>query len=253
MKGFVVPLAALALALAPTSLAAQDCSVDASAGQFDISFDGANFDGTDTTFTYCVTTNDDPALSNWLLSLDPQCVSSNDLTGCGPEPCDYQVDDPNLDLTGIKWDDLEVDPGETQCYDFSLAGDWTGQIGPVQIGLKAGQGTHYADICGPICFFCTASLDITSGTSALPAYSLRVEHRRPPTVETAVAFKLFNERGRKIKRWKSEDLTLAYGDVYEISGYIPVDRALRPGTYRLQITMKGMSGWIIRETTFVVE
>ncbi len=250
MKGFFA--AVLLVAWVP-AVSAQVCTEQATIGQFEISFEGANYDGSDTEFEYCVTTLDDPALSHWDLEFDTACIDANNLTGCGPEPCDYQVDDPTTGITGIKWDDLELDPGETECYTFKLEGDWTGQLGDTPVAFKAGQGVHYGDICGPICFTCGASLAVTAEPGARAEYSLRLEHRRPVSVESKVYYLVSDERGRRVKKWQTDDFILNYGDVFEFGGEIPTRKPLRSGSYTLLIRMRGMSKWIERQTTFVIE
>lgn len=242
----------LGLGLLATPAAAQDCTTLATIGQFEVEFDGAVFDGSSTKFTYCVTGLDDPALSNWMLTLDVECIGESDITDCGPDPCYYQEDDPNLEITGIKWDDVEVNPGETKCYDFSLDGDWTSPLGEVTVGLKAGQGVHYGDVCGPTCVGCEASLEVIGAGSGQPSYRLRIEHNRPPTVATEVRYTLYKESGRRIRRWRSERFELVQGGIYESSGPIPLRRDLAPGVYKLEVKVKGMSRWHTRETEFRV-
>ncbi len=247
VKGLVA--ATLLLAWGPVAHA-QVCTEQATIGHFDISFEGATFDGSDTEFEYCVTGLDDPALSHWDVTLAEECITEGDLSGCGPEPCFFQVDDPTTGITGIKWDDVEVDPGETECFTFKLTGDWTNQIADVLIGLKAGPNSHAGDICGPVCVSCQASVavDPAAGT-----YSFYVEHRRPPSVDTRIRYTLTHENGRRVKRWKSEAFTIHYGDVYEFDGAFPLRRSLKPGTYNLKVELRGMSRWKVRETSFVVE
>ena len=101
---------------------------------------------------YCITGLDVPdfhALSHWDLSLDAECADENNIVSCSPEPCYYQEEDPTTGITGIKFDDLEVEKGETECFSFALEGDWTGLIDDVTIGLKAATEVFYGPICGP--------------------------------------------------------------------------------------------------------
>ena len=129
-----------------------------------MSYESAVYDGIGSTeFSYCITGLDVPdfrALSHWDLELDLDCVTEDNLVSCGPEPCFFQIDDPQTGITGIKWDDLEVEKGETECFTFALEGDWTELIDDVTIGLKAATDVSYGAICGPRCRNCVGVLEI---------------------------------------------------------------------------------------------
>jgi hypothetical protein len=251
----VLGLAALALIVASApAVRAQSCTDPATVGNFSVDFQGVTFDGTNSKFDYCITGLDVPdfrALSNWLLSLDLDCITADDLVSCGPEPCFYQVDDPNLGLTGIKFDDLEVEKGETECFNFVLKGNWTNLIGEVSIGLKAATTTSIANICGPLCSACSANLSVAANASGNPSYSLELHHMRPSTVTATITYQVLNSAGRKVRSWNDGSVTMAQGDVYTKSKVIP-GAALAPGTYKLRMQMLGMSSWVNRVTTFTI-
>ncbi|MEE4176536.1 MAG: hypothetical protein V2I46_03410, partial [Bacteroides sp.] len=109
-----------------------------------ITFQGAVYDGTNTTFTYTILGGGPPALSHWVIAL---CV-----------PCSYVVDagpgittcgtDPTTGVYGLKWDS-GLDPGVTQTYYLTLSGEWP--VGTVEAAVKAGQSECYYEIPGPAC------------------------------------------------------------------------------------------------------
>ena len=151
MRRKVVALAVVAF-VGALPLAAQDCPTDTDIGNFNVTYESAVYDGESTELTYCITGLDVPdfhALSHWDLSLDAECADENNIVSCSPEPCYYQEEDPTTGITGIKFDDLEVEKGETECFSFALEGDWTGLIDDVTIGLKAATEVFYGPICGP--------------------------------------------------------------------------------------------------------
>jgi hypothetical protein len=254
MKNIVLMVVALSL-IVPMASVAQECDELATVGNFDVSFEGASFDGTSTEFTYCVTGvdgDDFRALSNWGLALDPACVFADDLAGCSTDDCYYQVDDPNLGITGIKFDEVEVEAGDTACYSFSLDGDWSRSLGPVEIGLKAGKNVSSGSICGPICLFCEATVSVTTDADGAPHLDVSVLHNRPPTVITPVFYGIVAVGGERVHRWEDGPITLSYGSTYSFSGAIPGLPDLAPGDYRLVMRLRGMSGWITRTAEFSI-
>jgi len=233
---------------------AQTCTSPATIGNFEVAFNGATFDGVNTRFDYCITGLDVPgfhALSNWQLSLAQDCIEADDIVSCGPEPCYYQVDDPDLRLTGIKFDDVEVDKGETVCYFFSLQGDWSNLIGDVSMGTKAATTTSIGNVCGPICRTCSADLSVNAAISGNPWYTLSLHHMRPRTVTNSITYQILNSAGKKVRSWTEGPVTLAQGGSYSVNKVIP-GRLLTSGTYTLKMQLNGMSSWVTRITTFEI-
>ncbi len=58
--------------------------------------------------------------------------------------------DPTTGVTGVKWDDL-IAAGTMETLTAVLSGDQTGNIGLVDIGVKAGSDEGVDEIKGPIC------------------------------------------------------------------------------------------------------
>jgi len=112
-----------------------------------------SFDGTNSTWTYEVTSGSSPSLSHWVLGWECDCSLIVDV---------YQLDengdpintawecgtDPTTGVTGIKIDNDYYD-GETRTVVFVLAGDYP--LGQVTIGMKAGQDKLVCEACGPVC------------------------------------------------------------------------------------------------------
>jgi len=252
-----LPVGIATLILTASPLLAQECATEVTIGNFLYEFEGATYDGAATTFRYCVTGLDNPgfhALSNWEMSLDVACVSPEDLVGCGPEPCFYQVDDPHFGITGIKFDDLEVDKGETECYSFSLAGDWTGQIDNVTAGLKAAQEISFGQICGPSCQNCemAVAMEPKQVTNAVPVLHLFLAHNKPTEAKTPVRISVRDSAGTVIHKWESKTMTFKKGAPFRIDSVIPGMPLPPPGVYTVRVVVKAMVGWAGKETTFEV-
>ncbi len=251
---YVFAVAALAVLFCAPSIA-QDCTTQATIGYFDVSFEGATYDGSATEFTYCITGLDQDgfhALSNWELALDTTCIGQGDIVGCSPEPCFYQVDDPNTGVTGIKYDDLEVEKGETACFSFSLAGDWTMSIAESSLGLKAATDVFLGNICGPVCKKCEARLAMLTPETA-PTVDLLLLHNRPPVVNTSIEFRLINNANNAlIKKWFHGPVELVRGQELRIIEAVPDVGPLAPGSYKLKMKFQGMAGWVQRSINFTV-
>jgi len=58
--------------------------------------------------------------------------------------------DPGTGVTGVKWDD-QIDAGTMVTLTAVLSGDQTGNIGLVDIGVKAGNDVGVDQIKGPLC------------------------------------------------------------------------------------------------------
>ncbi len=249
----IILLSALAVLASHTALAGDELCRDANKiGNFDIAFEGANFDGEATEFTYCFTGLANPALSNFMVALDPLCIRSEDIRQCQSGTCFHQNNDPNLGLTGIKFEDIEVEQGDTQCFSFSLDGDWSNTLQDVSLGLKAGPSTDVGAICGPGCTGpCAASLQVD--TQSEPTVLLDLIHRRVPTYTGGVTYKLVDQNGNQVIRWVGDAFSVAFGERYQAETPIPNGHALEPGRYLLQMRLNGMSGWRTLRTSFVID
>ena len=252
LKRFSVVLGLLIL-VSPLAAVAGECDASTMVGNFEVTFEGAVFDGVSTEFTYCITgvaADDFRALSNWALALDPACIFPDDIASCSTDDCYYQVDDPNLGITGIKFDEVEIEAGETVCYSFSLDGDWENLIGSVEIGTKAGRNVSLGEICGPICRACGAALSVSVAGDGTPRVNVRVRHNRPPTVLTPVYYTVSRSSGERVHSWSDGPVTLDLGGTYRFNGAIPGLPSLEAGEYRLVMRLRGMSGWITRSASF---
>ncbi len=251
MRRVVFALLVLGLVTASASVA-QTCNEEITVGQFDVEFEGVFFDGTNSQFSYCVTNNGGAALSHWVLALELGCIDPEDLVDCGPDPCFYQVNDPTTGITGIKWDDTSVDPGETECFDFTLVGDWTDSIDNVQIGLKAGNNTLFGDICGPVCNNCVTNIEIIQRNGQI-GMGVLLQHNRPQTVVRAIQYGIMDSQGNIVHRWEVGPITFKYLSTYRFIGRIPGLGSLPAGSYLLVMRLSGMSGWHWQTRPFFID
>jgi hypothetical protein len=250
-------IATLILTASPLPLLAQECATEVTIGNFLYEFEGANYDGSNTTFSYCVTGLDNPGfhgLSNWEMNLDVACINREDLVGCGPEPRFYQEDDPHTGITGIKFDDLEVEKGETECFFFTLAGDWTKRIDDVTVGLKAADDVSYGQICGPTCQNCELSVAIEPKqvVDAVPVLHVYLAHNKPIDAHTPLKVSVRDSAGNIIHRWESKTMTFTQGTPFRMDSPIPGMALPPPGVYEVRVAVKGMVGWVGKVTTFEV-
>ncbi len=150
------PLPAVALGLfaliftAPAAPAtAQVCSAVVAIDQFRLTFVGTTFNPGPgiTTYDYCIENLGGQALSHWVLEA---CFPPSALSACSPAPCFYQVNDPTTGVTGVKFDNLTLDSGQTECYSFEVLGDFTSPT-DVTAAMKYAQVAAYGGICGPDC------------------------------------------------------------------------------------------------------
>lgn len=242
-------------AIAPSL--ATSCENEVTIGNFRYEFKGANYDGNSTTFDYCVTGLDNPgfhALSNWELSLDVACVTPETLVGCGPEPCYYQKDDPHTGITGIKFDDVEVEKGETECFFFSLAGDWTDSIDDVTVGLKAAGDISFGTICGPICEGCelTVAMEPQRVKDIVPVLHLYLVHNRPTDANTRIRITVLNSAGKVYHRWESAPFIFKKGVPFKMDRTIPGMALPPPGVYKVRVQLTDMTNMPGRVTKFEV-
>ncbi|MDY0341319.1 MAG: lamin tail domain-containing protein, partial [Coriobacteriia bacterium] len=117
-----------------------DCS------NYTVTFLGATFDGTNTTFRYRVCSNGDPAISHWVLGLPESCATCTDVVATSHA---YECNrDPTTRLFGVKFEQGFNDG----CRDYwvTLRGYWP--TGHTQVAVKAGQEKcYYQQVEGPAC------------------------------------------------------------------------------------------------------
>lgn len=251
------PLLFLPLLLALTGLPAlaEECEDVVQVHDcFVVEFLGATFDGTATEMTYCVTGLDAPGFGpalSMMVAVDPVCAGSDEVVDCDPEMCGYQADDPLFHLTGVRWDDLSIDVGETDCVSFKLEGDWRGAIGEVDIAIDAVPGIGRDRICGPICIDCQSYLDVEV-RDGRPWLRAGLRHNRPLSVEAKVYFKIVDATGERVHFWSSAPVRFDPGSEFVYEGPAPDVPELEPGEYALVMALKQMSGWRERTATFTV-
>ncbi len=124
----------------PSHYFGSDCA------NYHIEYLGAYFDGTNTNFSYNVSADSPPAVSHWVLALD-SCIEEADIVSA-TENWKFGTD-PTTGLRGIKFDDLEIEAGESQEFFFVLAGYWP--EGDTEAAIKAGTLICYNNTTGPVC------------------------------------------------------------------------------------------------------
>lgn len=107
-----------------------------------IEFVSSHYDGTNTTFTYRVTSGGQPAISNWVLTGG---FDESEIVGAS-EAYEYVVPDADLHLIGIKFTQ-GYQVGESRTVSFTLRGEFPESV--QQFGIKAGGGTVFGSITGP--------------------------------------------------------------------------------------------------------
>jgi hypothetical protein len=116
--------------------------------QYNIQLTGSNYDASAqaTTFTYEVTSGQQPSISHWNIALPCGPVTlvsaSEGLVSWSDRP------DPTTGVTGIKFD-LGYNDNETRTVSLTLAGEWA--TGEVTIAVKSGNGYVLGTTQGPIC------------------------------------------------------------------------------------------------------
>src|SRR5262249_24093884 len=108
-------------------------------GEFSVEFNGSNFDGFDTTYSYTVCTLQAipmQGFSHVVIGL-PNCSPGPYVLSCDPNGCIVQTD-PTTQVFGVKWND-SISAGHCKDYSFSIAGNHGVQQDTVVI--KAGNCT----------------------------------------------------------------------------------------------------------------
>jgi hypothetical protein len=152
---------------------------------YEVTFDGAtdNGDGT-STWTYTVTVSDADgvqALSHWVLGLD--LCADVEVVSADPDNVEIGVD-PTTGVDGIKWDDLSLQPGQSDTYSVTIDAELGLEvfIGHVDVGVKGGQTIETGTINGPDCTLEPPTLTVEKvvvnddgGTAVAGDFTLRVD------------------------------------------------------------------------------
>jgi len=110
-------------------------------GDHNITFVDRTFDGTNSTWTYNVTSGTEPALGYWIIACNEEAIVE------ASEPWKYGKDK-KTGITGIKFD-TGYEDGESRTVWFKIEGDF--ESGNVQVGTKAGNDIAEGNVEGPTC------------------------------------------------------------------------------------------------------
>ena len=128
-------IAILTVAVAALALTALISTVSAYApvqlGNNTITFVGKTFEGTNTIWTYSVTSSSSPALSHWVLGW----CNKDAIVEVSDIKWEYGTD-PHTGIRGIKFETGYAD-GENRIVWFKLSGDYV--IDLVEVGTKSGK------------------------------------------------------------------------------------------------------------------
>ncbi|MDD5645874.1 MAG: choice-of-anchor K domain-containing protein, partial [Candidatus Bipolaricaulis sp.] len=130
---------------------------------YSVEYLGSVYDGSTTTFTYAVTAYQNPAVSHVVVGFG-DCITAGDIAGTSYSPWSVGVD-PVSGVYGIKFDETQVEAGETEIFSFSLYGYWpeatTATESAIQVAVKPGQKLCIFPTTGPSCRI--ADLELTKG------------------------------------------------------------------------------------------
>jgi uncharacterized repeat protein (TIGR01451 family) len=131
------------------------------AANYTIAFNGSNFDGTQTSFSYTVTGTGVPtALSHFDIEI-PNCPIALEVLAYVPaDAVEFGVD-PTTGVNGIKWD-LPLGESESRTYTISFEGFVA--EGTVIAAVKNGDGFFTVSVPGPSC--AQPSVDVEKYVSA---------------------------------------------------------------------------------------
>ena len=101
---------------------------------YDITYVGRTYDGTNTTFTYTVTSYQPPAASHWILGV-ASCITETDIVTAGPGTWVFGYD-PTTEIYGIKFDTM-VPEGSSMTFSVTLSGYWAEGTSAVETEIKA--------------------------------------------------------------------------------------------------------------------
>ncbi|MAU12884.1 MAG: hypothetical protein CL607_23895 [Anaerolineaceae bacterium] len=118
------------------------------AANYNVTYNGSNFDGTQTTFTYTVSGKGTPtALSHFDLEI-PHCFPTLDLIAFSPADAVELGVDPTTGIDGIKWDS-PLGENESRTYSVTFL-DFVAE-GEVAAAVKNGDGFFTVPVGGPSC------------------------------------------------------------------------------------------------------
>ncbi|KAF5437942.1 hypothetical protein C5S35_01475 [Candidatus Methanophagaceae archaeon] len=146
MKGIKVNLIAVIVVFAVIAVVAPISAVDM--GNHTIEFTSYDFDGTNSTWCYNVTSGTKPAISNWVLAwCNPNAILGIYENGSLITNYEYAVAETHTGITGIKFENDYAD-GETRLVCIELQGDF--DTIEVEVGLKASGDVYNGSyISGP--------------------------------------------------------------------------------------------------------
>jgi hypothetical protein len=252
----LVGVATLILTASP--LLAQECDTEVTIGKIPLRVRRSHYDGAATTFRYCVNRPRQPgfhALSNWEMNLDIACISPEDLVGCGPEPCFYQVDDPHTASpasSSTTWKSTRVRRSATRSRS---PGTGPKRIDNVSAGLKAGLDIEFRPDLRPELRELRVAVAYGSEAGhrqACPSLHLFLAHNKPVDANTPVRIVVRDSAGNLFHKWESKTMKFTEGAPLEIHSAIPGMPLPPPGVYTVRVLVKAMAGWVGKETTFEV-
>lgn len=141
-----------------TTLCAWTTECESPCGNNYIALVNQTWDGTNSTWTYEITSGTAPALSHWVLEwCDCSAVVAVYENGVLIPPGEWECGhDPHTGLWGIKFDN-GYDDGETRTITLVLDDDYV--QGQITVGTKAAHDIDIGTICGPVCDECTGHSD----------------------------------------------------------------------------------------------
>ena len=138
-------LTVLLIGVGAVPVVAQNCN------NYTVTFLGATFDDTNTTFRYRVCSSGSPAISHWVLGLPQTCATCADVVAAGrvgASSVNWSCGtDPTTGLFGVKFDFSYV--GQCEEFWITLRGYWPS--GYTTAAVKAGPGKCYYQVQGPVC------------------------------------------------------------------------------------------------------
>ncbi|QAA76587.1 MAG: hypothetical protein BIP78_0821 [Candidatus Bipolaricaulis sibiricus] len=145
--GAVLLLAVLASGTVSPLVSAQNCN------NYTVTFLGATFDGTNTTFRYRVCSNGNPAISHWVMGLPGGCSTCADVVSAGRVGSSSVTwscgTDPTTGVFGVKFDFGFTSVGQCEEFWITLRGYWP--TGYTTAAVKAGSGNCFYQVEGPAC------------------------------------------------------------------------------------------------------
>jgi hypothetical protein len=112
----------------------------------------------------------------------------------------------------------------------------------------------FGQICGPSCQNCELALamDPKQVTDTVPVLRLFLAHNKPVDANTPIRIAVRDSAGNLFHKWESKTMTFKEGAPFEIHSVIPGMPLPPPGVYTVRVLVRGMAGWVGKETTFEV-